>query len=88
MGCERTSGIEVMTLCHGSNVEVREAKILKPKRGLDFGVVFYTTTNHDQAVAFTKHVTRNRGTGSATVSVYEIDKVKRTGAITCPEEAF
>ena len=44
-----------MTLCHGSNVEVREAKILKPKRGLDFGVVFYTMTNHDQAVAFTKH---------------------------------
>ena len=64
-----------MTLYHGSNVEVREPKILTPNRGLDFGNGFYTTTNHDQAVAFAKRVTRNRGTGSATVSVYEIDEV-------------
>ena len=64
-----------MTLYHGSNVEVREPKILKPNRGLDFGIGFYTTTNHDQAVAFAKRVTLNRGTGSATVSVYEIDEV-------------
>ena len=64
-----------MTLYHGSNVEVREPKILKPNRGLDFGICFYTTTNHDQAVAFAKRVTLNRGTGSATVSVYEVDEV-------------
>ena len=64
-----------MTLYHGSNVEVLEPKILTPNRGLDFGNGFYTTTNHDQAVAFAKRVTRNRGTGSATVSVYEIDEV-------------
>jgi len=64
-----------MTLYHGSNVEVREPRILKPNRGLDFGIGFYTTTNRDQAVAFAKRVTRNRGTGSATVSVYEIDEV-------------
>ena len=62
-----------MTLYHGSNVEVKEPKILKPSRGLDFGAGFYTTTNRDQAIAFAVRVTRNRGTGIATVSEYEVD---------------
>lgn len=35
----------MMILHHGSNVEVREPKILNPNRGLDFGHGFYTTTN-------------------------------------------
>ena len=30
-----------MTVYHGSNVEVREPKILKPNRELDFGNGFY-----------------------------------------------
>lgn len=63
-----------MTLYHGSNVEVREPKILKFNRGLDFGNGFYTTTNRDQAVSFARRVTRNRGEGIATVSVYEFDE--------------
>ena len=62
-----------MTLYHGSNVEVKEPKILKPSRGLDFGAGFYTTTNRDQAIAFALRVTRNRGNGVATVTEYEID---------------
>ena len=62
-----------MIVYHGSNVEVKEPKILKPNRELDFGSGFYTTTNLDQAIAFAKRVTRNSGVGSATVSVYEID---------------
>ena len=63
-----------MTIYHGSNVEVREPKILPPDRELDFGNGFYTTTNLDQAIAFARRVTRNRGIGAATVSVYEIDE--------------
>lgn len=62
-----------MIVYHGSNVVVKEPKILKPNRELDFGNGFYTTTNLDQAIAFAKRVTRNRGVGTATVSVYEID---------------
>ena len=62
-----------MTLYHGSNVEVKEPKILKPSRGLDFGAGFYTTTNRDQAIAFALRVTRNRGNGVAPVTEYEID---------------
>ena len=63
-----------MTVYHGSNVEVREPKILKPNRELDFGNGFYTTTNIDQAIAFSRRVTQNRGVGAPTVSVYEIDE--------------
>ena len=63
-----------MTVYHGSNVEVREPKILKPNRALDFGNGFYTTTNIDQAIAFSRRVTQNRGVGAPTVSVYEIDE--------------
>ena len=41
-----------MTLYHGSNVEVKEPRILKPSHALDFGPGFYTTLNRDQAVDF------------------------------------
>ena len=37
-----------MTVYHGSNVEVREPRIIKPNRTLDFGNGFYTTTNRLQ----------------------------------------
>ena len=63
-----------MKLYHGSNVEVKVRQILKPNRELDFGNGFYTTTNLDQAIAFARRVTRNRGVGVATVSFYEIDE--------------
>ena len=63
-----------MIVYHGSNIEVKEPRILKPNRELDFGNGFYTTTNLDQAISFAKRVTRNRGVGIATVSVYEIDE--------------
>ena len=81
-----------MTIYHGSNVEVREPKILPPDRELDFGNGFYTTTNLDQAIAFARRVTRNRGIGAATVSVKVLFSLYKeeteTGTITYPEEAF
>lgn len=63
-----------MIVYHGSNVEVKEPKILKPNRELDFGNGFYTTTNIDQAISFAQRVTKNRRCGRATVSTYEIDE--------------
>ena len=42
----------MMKLYHGSNVEVREPRILEPSHALDFGPGFYTTLNRDQAVDF------------------------------------
>ena len=63
-----------MTVYHGSNVEVREPRIIKPNRTLDFGNGFYTTTNRLQATDFARRVTMNRGKGIATVNVYEEDE--------------
>ena len=40
-----------MILYHGSNVEVREPKIIVSNRTLDFGAGFYTTSNKGQPVA-------------------------------------
>ena len=39
-----------MFLYHGSNIEVKEPKILKPSHALDFGPGFYTTLNREQVV--------------------------------------
>ena len=64
----------MITLYHGSNVEVRKPQILMPNRTLDFGSGFYTTTNLVQATDFARRVTSNRGSGTATVSVFEIDE--------------
>ena len=58
-----------MIVYHGSNVVVKEPKILKPNCELDFGNGFYTTTNLDQAIAFAKRVTRNRGVRCVTSGI-------------------
>lgn len=50
-----------MTLYHGSNVEVKEPKILAPSHALDFGPGFYTTLNRDQAVDFAGKVVLRKG---------------------------
>ena len=45
-------GESCVTVYHGSNVEVREPRIIKPSRTLDFGNGFYTTTNHSPEEAY------------------------------------
>lgn len=37
-----------MTLYHGSSQIVREPRIIQPKRTLDYGAGFYTTTSEKQ----------------------------------------
>ena len=44
-----------MILYHGSNVEVREPKIIVSNRTLDFGAGFYTTSNKEQAENGRRH---------------------------------
>ena len=63
-----------MVVYHGSNVEVRTPRIIRPNRTLDFGNGFYTTTNHDQAADFARRVTGNRNSGIATVNVFEVNE--------------
>ena len=60
-----------MLLYHGSNMCVKEPRLVEQNRYLDFGHGFYTTTNKDQADNFAKKVVTRRG-GKPTVNVYEI----------------
>jgi len=64
-----------MTLYHGSNVEVREPKLISALHTLDFGPGFYTTSNFDQAAEFAKKVVdRNKGAGEPTVTTFSFDE--------------
>ncbi len=62
-----------MILYHGSNVEVSQPRLIKLQRELDFGKGFYTTSDLKQAENWAKRTAKRRATGSAIVSVYEID---------------
>ena len=48
-----------MILYHGSNVIVKNPKILKANRTLDFGYGFYTTTSKEQALKWAKIKSRS-----------------------------
>lgn len=54
-----------MILYHGSNVEVRNPRIINTNKGLDFGSGFYVTSDIKQA--------KRRGTGTPVLSVFEFD---------------
>ncbi len=61
-----------MIIYHGSDVVV-ERSLLKPKRTLDFGPGFYTSTNKEQAVSFAQKVMIRNDNHTKAVSMYEID---------------
>ena len=63
-----------MKLFHGSNVKVEKPEILNSLRALDFGAGFYTTSSYEQASRWAKAVTKRRGTGAPTVTVYDFDE--------------
>lgn len=65
-----------MLLFHGSNVEVKEPKIIVSNRTLDFGAGFYTTSSEVQAMKWAKQQAIRRGGGVPTVSVFELDEDK------------
>lgn len=63
-----------MILYHGSNVEVRQPRLLEGQRPLDFGPGFYTTSDLEQASKWAERTSRIRKAGSSLVSVYEVDE--------------
>ena len=63
-----------MKLYHGSNVEVKNPKILQNNRFLDFGNWFYLTSDFVQASKWAKLITKRRKSGNSIVSVFEIEK--------------
>ena len=60
-----------MILYHGSNVEVKEPKLLPTKRLLDFGAGFYLTSDLEQAKKWAVRTTNSRGEGTPTVTVFK-----------------
>ena len=63
-----------MLLYHGSNVEVKEPKIIVSNRTLDFGAGFYTTSSETQAIKWAKQQALRRRGGKATVTKYTLDE--------------
>lgn len=61
-----------MILYHGSNMEIRDPKLIPSKRLLDFGAGFYMTSDFKQAEKWALRTTRMREIGVPTVSVFEI----------------
>ena len=65
-----------MILYHESNMVVKQPKLIKQNRFLDFGFGFYTTTNREQAKNFALKVVQRRKSGEAILSIYSIEEKK------------
>lgn len=63
----------VITVYHGSDVEVRHPEIRQSNRALDFGCGFYTTLNLDQARSFAEKVRERNRSPEGVISVYTVD---------------
>ena len=68
-----------MILYHGSNVIVKEPKIIKTEIGRDFGFGFYTTDIKEQAIRWARRKAKiahnkDENNSSAIVSIYEFDE--------------
>lgn len=65
-----------LILYHGSNIEVKEPKIIQSKRLLDFGTGFYLTSDYEQAKKWALRTTNRREEGIPTISVFSIEESK------------
>ena len=62
-----------MILYHGSNMTIREPRIIEPNRTLDYGSGFYTTCDEKQAYDWAFRKLKTLGQCNY-VNVYEIDE--------------
>ncbi|GHV73595.1 hypothetical protein AGMMS49940_08970 [Spirochaetia bacterium] len=62
-----------MILYHGSNVIVKNPKLISSLRTLDFGPGFYTTSNKEQAMDFAGKVMIRKKSNTQYVSIYNLD---------------
>ncbi|MDY6392638.1 MAG: DUF3990 domain-containing protein [Bacilli bacterium] len=63
-----------MILYHGSDVEVKNPKIIKSEKGRDFGCAFYLTPIKEQAERMAKRKQRMNKSASTVVSVFEFNE--------------
>ncbi len=66
-----------MILYHGSNVEVKEPRLLKSDRMLDFGTGFYLTSSFEQADRWAYRTTLRRRTGAPVITVFNFDETQQ-----------
>lgn len=60
----------MITLYHGSNVNIEEIDLTRSKRGKDFGRGFYLNANRQQALDMAKRTVRTLMTGSPIVDTF------------------
>ncbi|MCC8159731.1 MAG: DUF3990 domain-containing protein [Oscillospiraceae bacterium] len=65
-----------MILYHGSNIEIKEPKIIKSKRLLDFGTGFYLTSDYEQAEKWAIRTVNRFEIGAPIISVFDLDEEK------------
>ena len=63
-----------MKLYHGSNVAVKQPKIIVSDRRLDFGTGFYLTTSYQQAERWAELTTARRKKGEETITIFDFDE--------------
>ena len=68
-----------MILYHGSDIEVKNPKIIKSEKGRDFGCAFYLTPIKEQAERMAKRKQRMNKSASAIVSVFEFNEKEISG---------
>ena len=68
-----------MILYHGSDVEVKNPKIIKSEKGRDFGCAFYLTPIKEQAERMARRKQRMNKSASAIVSVFEFNEKEMNG---------
>ncbi|MCL2801456.1 MAG: DUF3990 domain-containing protein [Treponema sp.] len=64
---------KIVSVYHGSDVLIDVPKIIKPIRALDFGSGFYTTTNINQAINFSKIVRERNSSSKSCISIYSLN---------------
>lgn len=63
----------MITLYHGSNVEIDRIDLSRSKRGKDFGRGFYLNANRQQALDMAMRTVRTLSVGSPVVNAFEFD---------------
>ena len=63
-----------MILYHGSDVEVKDPRIIRSEKGRDFGCAFYLTPIKEQAERMAMRKRRMNRSSSAVVSVFKWDE--------------
>lgn len=69
----------MITLYHGSNVEIEQIDLSYSKRGRDFGQGFYLNADRQQAFDMAVRTTRILMTGQPVVNAYEFDETLLDG---------